>query len=312
MGTGGRHPCWILAAVVVVPLAAFLFFLRPRAREEKSSAPMSYETRVRPLLAKYCTSCHGPTKKKANLDLTLFRDEASVAAARKTWKKLWDQLQAREMPPEDKLQPTVEEREFLANWIEAALDRANAAAPPDPGRVVIRRLNRVEYRNTIRDLIGVAFDPTEDFPHDDVGYGFDNIGDVLSLPPLLMEKYFAAAEKILDKAIVSADTLKPKSKRLNADAMEASTTTGSHNGLRILFGNGDFAANVDLAQTGQYGIRVRAAGDQAGNEPVKVMLKLDGREVKTIDVPATRAQPKVYEEKIAITGGRHRIAAAFI
>src|SRR5207245_847594 len=111
---------------------------------------VAYKTHVQPLLEKYCHSCHGPAKKKAGLDLTIYKDEAAIAGARKAWKKIWGQLQAREMPPADrKPQPAVEEREFLANWIEAALDRADAAAPPDPGRVVIRRLNRVEYRNTV-------------------------------------------------------------------------------------------------------------------------------------------------------------------
>src|SRR5712675_3547257 len=78
------------------------------------------------------------------------------------------------------------------------------------GRVTIRRLNRTEYNNTIRDLVGVDFKPAEDFPADDVGYGFDNIGDVLSVSPLLLEKYLSAAEAILDRAIVIADPPKPK------------------------------------------------------------------------------------------------------
>jgi mono/diheme cytochrome c family protein len=312
-----RQIVWILAAVVVLAPALALVRVRSRAR---AAAPLAerppavaYETHIQPLLARYCVNCHGPAKKKAELDLTKYRDEAAIAGARKTWKKVWDQLQAREMPPQDKKpQPTVEEREFLANWIESALERADAAAPPDPGRVVIRRLNRVEYRNTVRDLIGVDFNPVEDFPHDDVGYGFDNIGDVLTLPPILMEKYFAAAEKILDKAIVSADKLKPRSRRLNADALQSTQVGQSEAGMRILFANGEVFSTIDLQQTGQYVIRVRACGDQAGSEPAKMTLKIDARELKPIDVPAPRTKPAIYEEKIAITSGKHRLAAAFI
>ncbi len=78
--------------------------------------------------------------------------------------------------------------------LQSAVSKAGCVLTPDPGRVTLRRLNRVEYNNTIRDLFGVDFRPADDFPSDDVGYGFDNIGDVLSLPPLLMEKYLAAAE----------------------------------------------------------------------------------------------------------------------
>lgn len=71
----------------------------------------------------------------------------------------------------------------------------------DPGRVTIRRLNRAEYNNTIRDLLGIDFRPADDFPSDDVGYGFGSIGDVLSMPPILLEQYLAAAEQIVDRAI---------------------------------------------------------------------------------------------------------------
>ncbi len=91
---------------------------------------------------------------------------------------------------------------------------ALAATPPkhdraDPGRVTARRLNRYEYNNTVRDLLAVDFQPAADFPADDSGYGFDNIGDVLSLSPVLMEKYLAAAEKIARIAIVPAPLPKP-------------------------------------------------------------------------------------------------------
>src|SRR6185503_4870617 len=80
--------------------------------------------------------------------------------------------------------------------IERSFDRADAAAPADPGRVTARRLNREEYTNTIRDLLGVRFRAEKSFPADDSGDGFDNIGDVLTVSPLLMERYLAAAERI--------------------------------------------------------------------------------------------------------------------
>ena len=93
------------------------------------------------------------------------------------------------MPPEDQEQPSSGERQFVTGWIKATLDRPVPIAEQDPGRVTIRRLNRAEYNNTIRDLVGVDFHPADDFPADDVGYGFDNIGDVLSLSPIFVEKY---------------------------------------------------------------------------------------------------------------------------
>src|SRR5690606_21852921 len=106
-----------------------------------------------------------------------------------------------EMPPTKKPQPTEEERKRITEWISSEVFNCDCDNP-DPGRVTLRRLNRTEYNNTIRDLLGVKFEAAADFPNDDSGYGFDNIGDVLSLPPILLEKYMAAAEKVLDAAIV--------------------------------------------------------------------------------------------------------------
>src|SRR6266446_8379983 len=155
----------------------------------------AFQTQIKPLLSKYCFGCHGE-KKKGDLDLRVYTDEASVLRDRKTFAKVAKNLQAHEMPPEKKPQPTPEERELITAWIQSEIFKCDCDHP-DPGRVTIRRLNRAEYNNTIRDLVGVDFQPADDFPADDSGYGFDNIGDVLSLSPVLLEKYLAAAEKIV-------------------------------------------------------------------------------------------------------------------
>src|SRR5438046_1632276 len=160
----------------------------------------AFQTRVKPLLGKYCLGCHGE-KKKGDLDLRVYTDEASVLRDRRTFAKVIKNLQAHEMPPEKKPQPTPEERELIAAWIQSEIFKCDCDHP-DPGRVTIRRLNRSEYNNTIRDLVGVDFNPAEDFPSDDIGHGFDNIGDVLSLSPVLMERYLAAAESIVQRAIL--------------------------------------------------------------------------------------------------------------
>src|SRR6185437_5657998 len=99
--------------------------------------------------------------------------------------------------------PKVEEIEAFLAAVNGIFAKHDGAARPDPGRVTIRRLNRVEYNNTIRDLVGVDFQPADDFPADDSGYGFDDIGDVLTLPPVLFERYLAAAEKVMSVAILN-------------------------------------------------------------------------------------------------------------
>ena len=100
------------------------------------------------------------------------------------------------MPPKGRTAPSPEEIAKVTSWIDGAMARLDKNVKPDPGRVTARRLNRVEYSNTIRDLLAVNFRATDVFPPDDSGYGFDNIGDVLSLSPVLMEKYLKAAEGI--------------------------------------------------------------------------------------------------------------------
>lgn len=161
-----------------------------------------FQARVKPLLSAYCYKCHGPQlKPKADLNLTKYQTERSVRENRKLIKEVLVKIHTLEMPPEGSPQPKPEERKLITDWFEAALNRVDPNAPKTAGRVVCRRLNREEYRRTVRDLLGVDFDPTKDFPADDLGYGFDTVGDVLSLPPLLMEKYLAAARVIADRAV---------------------------------------------------------------------------------------------------------------
>jgi len=158
---------------------------------------------VRGLLGQYCLGCHGE-RRRGGLDL---RDDdgvdgvVAVRRARSVWEAVLKNVRGGTMPPEGRPQPTLAERERMAGWLERVLYDCDRSAP-DPGRVTLRRLNRTEYNNTIRDLVGIDFQPGEDFPADDVGYGFDNIGDVLSLSPILLEKYLRAAERILERGIV--------------------------------------------------------------------------------------------------------------
>ena len=117
-------------------------------------------------------------------------------------------------PPKAKSQPTAAEVKAAVESVGAVLASFDCTKQRSVGRVTIRRLNRNEYNNTIRDLIGIDFKPADDFPSDDVGYGFDNIGDVLTISPMLLERYLAAAENILDRAIVIADPPKAAKEKL--------------------------------------------------------------------------------------------------
>jgi len=172
-----------------------------RAASPEGDAPKFFERTLRPFVAKYCFDCHSGEEAEAELALDSYGTLASVREGREAWQRVLKMVRGREMPPEGMPQPTTAEVVNITRWIEEQITRVDCSGPIDPGRVTIRRLNRVEYANTVRDLLGVAFDPGDEFPADDVGYGFDNIGDVLTLPPLLMEKYLDAAEEIAARAI---------------------------------------------------------------------------------------------------------------
>src|SRR5438067_9158317 len=196
-----RRAATILTILAILQAAAGAESSK-RARDSQAGGDAAFQTTIKPLLGKYCFGCHGE-KKKGDLDLRVYMDEASVLRDRKTFAEVVKNLQAHEMPPEKKPQPTLEERELITAWIQSEMFKCDCDHP-DPGRVTIRRLNRAEYNNTIRDLVGVDFQPADDSPADGTGYGFDHIGDVLSMPPILLEKYLTAAEKIADKALATA------------------------------------------------------------------------------------------------------------
>jgi hypothetical protein len=208
------------------------------------------------------------------------------------------------MPPEDAPQPEAAERDRLVSWLEAELAKSDCGGPRDPGRVTIRRLNRAEYDNTIRDLLGVDFHPASDFPSDDVGYGFDHIGDVLTLPPILLEKYVAAAEEIVRRALGT--------EQANLVGDEISGGEEVQPGVRVLASNGEVTAKLRGSGKGLYIVRVRAHGDQAGDEPVQMSLRLDDKDVRTFDVRAVAERPESYEARVETRGGRHTFAVAFV
>lgn len=165
--------------------------------------PPDFSRGGRPFVEKHCLACHGGQDPKGELSLEPFRDAASVGQRRKVWLEVLKRVESGDMPPEERPRPAAEEVFELTRLVREVLDYADRHAQPDPGRVTMRRLNRTEYKNTIRDLVGIDFDPTEDFPSDDVGYGFDNIGDVLTLSPVLLERYLAAAERIVQRATLA-------------------------------------------------------------------------------------------------------------
>lgn len=160
----------------------------------------SYRKEIEPLLVDYCFDCHGDGLKKGDFAMDAFGDLSKHLNDRRHWYPIWSNLRSQIMPPSEELQPSAAEKQKILSWIETEVFKLDPKNP-DPGRVTIRRLNRKEYQYAVYDLLGVEYDTSEAFPPDDTGYGFDNIGDVLSISPLLMEKYLTAAEEVVDLAL---------------------------------------------------------------------------------------------------------------
>ena len=195
-----RYLCLTLMLVLIA------FAANPGGEETSS-----FSQEGLPFLKEYCFSCHAGDAPAAELALNAFSDDLSLIENRDVWDRVLDMVTTGFMPPsESEHQPTLEESDAFVAHIEAIFEHADRTAKPDPGRITVRRLNKVEYKNTVRDLLGVDFDPTENFPADDVGHGFDNIGDVLTMSPLLMERYLEAAEAIVTRVILADPPPPPK------------------------------------------------------------------------------------------------------
>jgi hypothetical protein len=294
-----------------------------------------FEKAVQPFFSNHCYACHNDERQTGDLSLETFKTAASLSKNRLTMRLVLEKLNAGTMPPAKMPRPKPEDVSVITEWLSHQLAMAPpkrdvpvAAAKPaemNSGRVTARRLNRVEYDNTVRDLLGVDLHASDDFPQDDSGYGFDNIGDVLSLSPVLMEKYLNAAEKISRTAIFGVEPLKPTLVRLRAPdrtvAPEmAPLTDYDLTGLNLPNAvHTTYRFPVDA----EYVIRAHLGGERpAGSEPIKLALWLDGREIQVVPFdPANAASftdardrqalgGMSQEFRTKITAGDHWLAVA--
>lgn len=180
---------------------------------------------------------------------------------------------------------------------------------PDPGRVTLRRLNRIEYNSTVRDLLGTTLRPADDFPADDRGYGFDHIGDVLSLSPVLVEGYARAAERLVEDTLGGAAA--PKSTRFEIETIGASAGAAEGEGWN-LYSEGSADAVVNVPTAGRYRIAARAYGQPAGPELPRMTLTIDGIAPVSFEVAATAAAPRVYETTAMLGPGTKTLSVAFV
>lgn len=289
-----------------------LLALATSARGADQPEEITFDGHIRPFLRQYCQKCHGVDEPMAGISFTKLNSLESLLKNRGAWEKSLRMLRGRMMPPEDEPQPGDGQREEIAAWIEAELNNFDCAQIDDPGRVTIRRLNRVEYDNTIRDLLGIDFAPGEDFPPDDVGYGFDNIGDVLSLPTLLMEKYLAAAETISAQVIPLPAEQPGKLQTVPLASGQTQGRLRKNNDEVAFTSSGTIRYSLDWPKAGRYEVVVTAFGDQAGDEPARMAVKLGDADPVLVSVPAEEDAPAQYRVSFTVTGGKQSLALSFV
>ncbi len=187
---------------------AFVALLIPTSLASAQTVADEFARTIRPVLAQNCTACHNPANPKNRINFLKANTAKDLEADRGLWRDVATQLRNRTMPAgESKL--TEDDRLRVAHYIDNRLRLTACSAGDFAGAVALRRLNRREYRNTIRDLLGIDFNVSEIFPNDGTGgSGFDTNGETLYVPPLLAERYLEAAQQILDRAIITPDLLR--------------------------------------------------------------------------------------------------------
>jgi hypothetical protein len=271
--------------------------------------PAAFDRLARPMLAKNCTGCHNDRLASGSLNLIPYQTPNSLTEGREGWEQIIQKIRTGEMPPKGMPKPSQQEIQALITYVKSEFEKADLLVKPDPGRVTARRLNRNEYSNTIRDLLAVDFRAERDFPTDDSGHGFDNISDVLTVSPILMEKYMRAAERIASRAIGGDPLpLKPMdaeyhSKDKQIRRVDRSTIEASHR----------------VEWDAEYVIRIGLPGERsADSPPVTLGFWMDGKLLHSMQVE-TKPSKLVYfnpyseeEFRLVLPEGDHVFRAGFI
>ena len=316
----------LAAVALAVPIVAVCTVYATQSGPSTPLRPGSGSS-ARATLDRYCITCHNQKRPTADLALDTL-DLGNVAANARTLEKVAARLRSRTMPPVGLPRPDRATYDAVAVSIEAALD-AHGAAHPDPGRPVIHRLNRAEYANAVRDLLALDVDVRALLPADDSGYGFDNISDVLSLSPALLERYMSAAGKISrlavgDPAIRPAvQTYSIPQTLLQRDRMGEGMPFGTRGGASVQHyfpADGEYEIRIRLQRT--HASQIRGLG-----EPNDIELRLDRKRVRQFTVggdgprdpwsavPSASPYEQTADDKLvarlSVSAGPHHLAVAF-
>lgn len=271
-----------LGLFLVICVAAASFGLTTVNSQSQTSVPNSANSPQSALIEQYCVGCHNPKYKSAGISLKGL-DFNNIGNDAAVWEKVLRKVRTGQMPPADMPHPDANAVNAFVNWLEGSLDQA-AKLNPNPGRPAVHRLNRAEYSNAIRDLLAVDIKPGQWLPVDDSGYGFDNIGEVLTLSPALLEKYLSAARRV-SRLAVGDRSIKPVEDRYLP-------RRGSRNEK----------VSEELPFLSRGGISVQH------------YFPLDGEYILRIKTPSNgeTAEPsRTYDYRLAVKAGLHTVGAAF-
>ncbi len=241
----------------------------------QGKAQDEFLTSIRPVLAEHCSACHNHSKPGNRVDFLKAQTAKDLEQRRGLWRNVAAQMRNRTMPPmASKL--TEQDRLRVATWIDEQLRKTACSGGAYAGPPVIRRLNRREYRNTVRDLFGVDLPVSEIFPADGSGgEGFDTNGATLFIPPVLMERYLEAAQRILDTAIITP----PLQKTFNPWELQPAVAP-SGGTKRLLAPGEELTASVSIYVDGEYDLRVSM--ERPLERAVDVAVKVDGIEAAVL------------------------------
>ena len=317
-------PGWL---VIALSGFGYLQVVQAQSNPASQSNPVSLTPTPSPhraLLDRYCVVCHNDRLKTAGLMLDKM-DVDHPSEGAEVWEKVVRKLRTAAMPPPGMPRPEQSGYDSLATFLETELDRS-AAANPDPGRTAtLHRLNRAEYTNAVRDLLALdveAIDLPSLLPADDSGYGFDNIGDVLSISPLLLERYVLAAEKVA-RLVLGIPSARPGVATYEVSKFLKQDDRVSEN---LPFGSrGGIAIRHYFPADGEYVIKARLRRSYDGEkilgltEPSQIEFRLDGMRIKTFALGAVRREgPESKQEpdaglelRIPVKAGTRLVGVAF-
>ncbi|MBM4014781.1 MAG: DUF1592 domain-containing protein, partial [Planctomycetes bacterium] len=268
---------------------------------------------VLPLLRDSCIDCHGGKEPAAGLALDGVIDEAGARASVGIWRRVREQLRRGAMPPPEAPAADAAQLAAARAWLDTRLGAGPGSWPLDAGSTPIRRLNRAEYGNTVRDLFDLPLQPETKLPADEVGYGFDNIAELLTVPPLLLEKYAALAEEIAAAALPGPQLRTAVVRRFEAETLPT-TLRDSFQSRHFanLYSAGKVNLDVELPRAGEYVVRACLSADQAGPELARFAFSAGSRELLRGEVACDASGDERHEWRGALEGGPQRLAVAFL